>query len=371
MKAFLKPKSEAEMMRTILTTTGTSLLSNVARELKKPQASVTDEELRHFFKQVGAVAAAAETNSLLKIAQPDDEVVLLYTTTPAGERCVKEVERYLQSQNWSNVRLRKLPLEQNESQFERHGLRELVNILVNEISKAQRQQREVIINATGGFKAEIAYTTMVGMIFQVPVKYIYQDFQQPITFPTLPISWNIDLLLEYESFFEWLDTEPRQESEVNQRLKAILESDRDRILQFLLPADSQGYIFLSPAGEILWKRVAQQREFAELAGDPPVSTVPTADKVSSSLDEVKHHYPKGTLAFARKLAELSPVEEIIGGYFEPTTLQRVKKVDDDGSIRVLWADNEKATNITIRTTARGQAQTLRFCDLHIRPLLNS
>lgn len=359
------------MMKTILTTTGISLLSNTARELKKPLASVTDEELRHFFQQVGAATAAAETNSLLKIAQPDDQVVLLYTTTSAGERCAKEIQRYLQGQNWSKVSLRKLPLELNESQFERQGLRELVNILIDEISKAQREQREVIINATGGFKAEIAYTTMVGMIFQVPIKYMYQDFEQPITLPVLPISWNIDLLLEYESFFEWLDEEPRKESEVKQRLKAIVETDQERIRQILLPADLEGYIFLSPAGEILWKRVAQQRELAEFVEDPVASTIPVADKISSSIDEDKHHYPKGTLAFAKKLAQLDAVEEIIGGFFEPTILRRIKKIEDDGSIRVLWADDKKANNITIRTTARGIAQTLRFCDLYIRPLLNS
>ena len=358
-------------MRTILTTTGTSLLSNAERHFKKDKKLLTDDELRHFFKQVGVEVATAETNSLLKITQSDAEVVLLHTTTPDGERCAKEVYRYLQAESWSGVRLRPLPLEQNEAQFERHGLRELVNILVDEIGKAQRQQREVTINATGGFKAEIAYTTMVGMVFQVPVKYIYQGFQQPITFPALPISWNIDLVLEYESFFEWLDTEPQKQFAVDQRLKAIPEPDRDRVMQLLLPADLKGDVFLSPAGEILWKRVGQQRELADLLEEPPASAVPAADKISSSLDEEKHHYPKGTLAFAQKLAELDPVEEIIGGFFEPTTMRRVKKVDDEGSIRVLWADNEKATNITIRTTARGQTQTLRFCDRYIRPLLNS
>ncbi len=359
------------MMKTILTTTGISLLTNVARDLKKPAAAVTDEELRHFFQKVDPSMAAAETNSLLKIAEIDDEVILLYTTTVAGERCAKEIQRYLQNQNWSNVRLRQLPLGSNEAHFERQGLRDLVNILIDEIIKAQRQKREVIINATGGFKAEVAYTTMVGMIFQVPIKYIYQDFDQPITLPVLPINWNIDLLLEYENFFEWLDGEPRQEVDVNQRLKAILESDRTQILQILLPPDPEGYIFLSPAGEILWKRVAQQRELAEFVEDPPASKIPVADKIASSVAEDKHHYPKGTLTFAQKLAKLDAVEEIIGGYFEPTILGRVKKIDDDGTIRLLWTDNEKATNMTIRTTARGIAQTLRFCDRYIRPLLNS
>jgi hypothetical protein len=105
--------------------------------------------------------------------------------------------------------------------------------------------------------------------------------------------------------------------------------------------------------------------------DPPPSKIPVADKISSSLKKVKHHYPEETLTFAQKLAELDAVEEIIGGFFEPTILRRVKKIEDDGSIRLLWADNEKSTNMTIRTTARGIAQTLRFCDRYIRPLLNS
>jgi len=358
-------------MRKIITTTGTSLLTNAARRLKKEAALITDEDLHLFWKQVGVEAASAETNSLLKIAHPNEEIVLLYTSTLEGERCAVEVQRYLQSQKWSQVHLRKLPLEKNEAQFESHGLRELVNILIDEIGKGQREKREVIINATGGFKAEIAYTTMVGMIFEVPVKYIYQDFQKPITFPALPVSWNIDLLLGYDSFFQWLDEEPRKQLEVEQRLKAIPEPERDRVIALLLTPDSEGCIYLSPAGEILWRRVNQQREIGELGEEPSASKVACKDKISNSLDEVKHHYPKETLKFAQNVAELPPVEEIIGGNFENTTMRRVKRVFDDGTIQVLWADNKKATNITIRTTARGLAQTLRFCDKYIRPLLNS
>lgn len=82
-----------------------------------------------------------------------------------------------------------------------------------------------------------------------------------------------------------------------------------------------------------------------------------------------HHYPQGTFDFAEKLASLAPIESVIAGFFENTTLRRVKGVGDDGSIRLLWADNEKAVNITVQTTARGQAQTIKACDRLIRPFL--
>jgi putative CRISPR-associated protein (TIGR02619 family) len=358
-------------MNTILTTTGTSLLGNASKALKKTAKELTDSDLIQFFKIAGPTAACAETNSLLKIATPDNEIVLLYTTTVDGERCAKEVKRYLKSNNWSNVRLRQLPLEQNEAQFERSGLRALVNILVEEIEKAQRHQKVAIINATGGFKAEIAYTTMVGMVFQVPVKYIYQDFEKPVTFPSLPINWNIDLFLEYDWFFDWIDAECRKQSEVAQRLKGIDKKDQEKILQFLLPPDADDEVFFSPAGEILWKRLHSQRVLAESVEDPPSSTIPIEDRIATVLRCSAHHYPIGTLEFTKKVAALNPVEEIISNHFENTTLRRVKKADEDGVIKVLWADDEKAVNLIIRTTARGQAQTLRFCDHYLRPLLNS
>lgn len=356
-------------MSVIITTTGTSLLTNTARSLKKNNREVTDSELERYLEEVGPERASAETNSLPKIADPHDSVVMLYTDTVEGERCAKQVSNYLKKQGWAEVRLRKLHLEQNEVQFERKGLRNLVDVLIDEINQAQRRGNEVIINATGGFKAEIAYTTMVGMIFQVPVKYIYQDFRRPITFPILPITWSLDLLIEYDHFFEWLDEEPRHNAEVKRRLQGIDQSDRRRIQQLISPPDEEDYVYLSPAGDILWRRLKQVREIA--IEEPPPSQRSPSEKLSSSIQEKKHHYPEGTKEFAEKLAKLPAVEEIIGGFFEDTTLKRVKGVSEDGLIRILWADNEKATNLTIRTTARGQAQVVQFCDRYIKPLLEN
>lgn len=353
-------------MAKIITTTGTSLLTNVAKSRQKPASEVSDRELKEHIRTFSHTESSAETNSLFKIASPRDEIVFLYTSTKDGQRCATIIQDYLLSHNWS-VSLREVPIDYNESRFERYGLRQLVNILVQEIVNSQRQQQEVVINATGGFKAEIAYTTIVGTIFQVPVKYIYQDFQEAITLPVLPITWDTEIMFIHQEFFDWLDDQPRYYQEVEIWLKGMY--NRETVKAFLLPPDSDGHVFLSPAGEILWQRFRQTKEEAETyIEDPPASEVSPEDKIANSLEKQGHNYPKYTLELATKLAEIEIVEEIIGGFFENTTDSRIKGVTEDGVIKILWADNTKAVNLKVFTTARGMAQTLAVCDRLIEPV---
>lgn len=355
-------------MRTILTTTGTSLLGQAVRLLGKNNSEITESDLAHVFEQKSMEQACAETNSLSKIADRKDKIVLLHTHTAEGKLCAKAVANKLAKEDWNNVELQQIELVDDEAQFERKGLRELVNTLIEQINKAQREKQEVIINATGGYKAQIAYTTMVGTIFQVPIKYIHQNFARPITFPALPVTWNTDLLLQHQNFFNWVDSEPRQNEEVQQRIGYL--PDKEAISSLLLPPDEEGYVFLSAAGEVLWGKFRQEKESAKLVEDPPASEIDNPiDKVHSSLQGVKHHYPKDSLKFAEKVAQIPAVESVIGGRFEHTVAKKIKFVGEDGIIKLLWADNDKAANIIVHTTAKGKAQTQKIADL-IEPLLN-
>ena len=83
-----------------------------------------------------------------------------------------------------------------------NGLKSLVNMLIDEIRLAQAQGMETVINATGGFKAEIAYATLVGLLFKVSVYYIHEIFQDVITMPVTPIDWDYSLLAEYKEFLQ-------------------------------------------------------------------------------------------------------------------------------------------------------------------------
>jgi putative CRISPR-associated protein (TIGR02619 family) len=355
-------------MKKVITTTGTSLLTNFKRQVKdRVNEDKLKEELISFIRQNDPDKASAETNSLLKIAEDGDEILLLHTDTTEGLMCAEVIQQYLQSEK-KKVSLKKLPLENNETQFERYGLRGLVDALIEEIQSGQKQGLDVVINATGGFKAQIAYTTMVGMIFQIPVKYIYEGFKKPITFPALPVKWDMDLVLEYEDFLIWLDEEPRQASAADSQIKAT--GDRmEQFSQLLLPPDDKGYIFLSAAGTILLKRVQQQREAGKSLPDPPASGIKPENKISSSLKEAKHHVSDDTLEKVKKIAKLDAVIEIVGGKTENTTRKGLKGVREDGTIRVLWADDKMATNLEIRTTAQGEAQALCFYDRYIKKII--
>lgn len=227
------------MSTVILTTVGTSLLLNARRESR-----VTDAEILEYLSN-DPKNASAETNSLLGIWQPGDEVVLLHSDTEEGVRAAELVQQYWQRKGaCSLVRIAGLAYE--EKGFVDFGLKHFVQTLAAEIRKAARAQKEVVINATGGFKAEIAYATALGLIFKVPVCYIHERFREVVTLPPSPFGWDSGILLQNEAFFDWVDAELRPKAEVESRVKALVYEPEVRLL---LEDTPDGYTMLSPLGQ--------------------------------------------------------------------------------------------------------------------------
>ncbi len=341
-------------MTTILTTTGISLYTNTKRTQKID--APTDEQMRQYLRQKPE-AAASEAKSLLQIAKSGDSLVLLHTQTPEAIRCAVLLGDYFRDEGFKHVDVVQLEFHGDAKHIETTGLRNLINTLIKEIEKARRNQQEVVINATAGLKAQVVYSTMLGMIYHVPVKYIYEDFQSVVTFNPVALEWDTSLFLTYERFFTWVDDEARTQKQIENYLRDY--SDVEQIKAFLTPPDEDNYVYLSYMGNALFQRFQRETEEAELIDWPPSAEVADAkDKLSSSLATRKHHPIKGSLAACYKIAELDFVQEIIGGFFENTTRTRLK-ADSDGTLVLLWADNNKAERLTIYTTARGETQTIK------------
>ncbi|MCS6908444.1 MAG: hypothetical protein RML93_11265, partial [Anaerolineales bacterium] len=209
-----------------------------------------------------------------------------------------------------------------------------------------------------GLKAEVVYSTLVGMIYGVPIKYIYEEFKELVTLKPLPISWNSNVMLEFENVFAWLDEEPRRVEDVIQRI-APYSLDRPPFDAFLAQPDRDGHVFLSPIGEVLWRHFRLEVELVDAIDFPAEVAVPVEEKIAESLRKAKHHYPEGTHKVCRKIAELPYICQIVSGFFEDTASSRLKSFDDDGNIRLVWADGRKGVNLLVTTKAKGRLQTLK------------
>jgi putative CRISPR-associated protein (TIGR02619 family) len=352
-------------MKTIITTTGISLYSNTQRPLGKG-IEPTDDQMRQYLRQ-DPENASAEANSLLKMALPEDHLVLLTTDTPLAQQCVNVLKSFFVNTGFRNVDIINLQFQDREEHIEKQGIRDLLSVLAAEIVKAQKKNQEIVINATTGFKAQVVYSTMIGMLYGVPVKYIHEKFKRVVTFNPIALNLDISLFINNYYFFEWIENEQHShaytEVEVQLSKRIYDDDERDRVRSFLEPVDEEGTVFLSPMAFTLFQQAGKYKEEAQEVSYPPSSGIENIDqKISASLLESKHHFTKDILAICRKIASLEYVKLIYGGFFEGTTRSRMGKFSEYGVIELSWADNKKAARLTITTTASGLAQTIKVRD---------
>lgn len=233
-------------MRTILTTVGTSLLTNAEKYFKRSIQDLGDAEIANYLRISKPEEASAETNSLSRILREGDHIVFIHSDTRDGERCANLLRNHYRNRNFT-AEIKKIPeLNYEESRFKMRGLRSLVSTIIDVINEQKQKGNEILINATGGFKAEIAYSVLIGLIFDIPVVYIHERFRDIIEMPAMPISWDYTLFIENEDFFKWISNNLYQTEEVEKRLKG-----RPRELRMLL-TEEEGLSFLSPAGQAFY-----------------------------------------------------------------------------------------------------------------------
>ncbi len=91
------------------------------------------------------------------------------------------VTRLFQDKKYKYVEVVPLEFHGGAKHIEITGLRNLIDTVIREIEKAKGKGNTVVINATAGFKVLVIYSTMLGMIYNVPVKYIHEDFQSVVS----------------------------------------------------------------------------------------------------------------------------------------------------------------------------------------------
>ena len=340
-------------MRTILVTVGTSLLTNGGwhRDQDLPTLAVATE-----WASTNPVRAAAETNTLSRLPLREtnvDRLAWLHSDTSEGQLCAEALQASYASQGYTSSLHRITGLGYNEATFAERGLRTLLAEAFAVIDSAGSTDA-VTICATGGFKAEIAYLNLLGLLLGIDVYYIHEQFRELVSLPRLPLDWNLDWVNENEIFFHWIDEEPRRTEDVENWLHGR------PVLRQLVADAADGHSYLTPVGDLLYRVYRQRSARAPRATWPLASEAAPHAKKKDILSAKPHHRPEGWQRYVERLAEIDCVSAIgydgahtgIGG-----TLPRVLAGPSGvGRLYVVIGKDGTELSLRVQTTAMNDEQ---------------
>ncbi|HPC82479.1 MAG TPA: putative CRISPR-associated protein [Thermoanaerobaculaceae bacterium] len=274
----------------VLATTGTSILTNLEelqaardwatwleRQPAGERAALTDDRVhienacrhaaRGAWEDSGATLAelrgqprllGAEVGSFVALRAESAyaavrEIVLLYSDTSQGEAAAL-ILRALMSRRFGIVaEVRRIPSLQdaNPSQFKVAGLRNLVRELASQV--ARRGSDAVVIDATGGYKAQVAMAVLFGQAYGIPVVYRFERFAEIIEFPPMPFSFDLGTV---ETIHDLLELEVISPEALERRLgRPLTEANQtfaavQAMLRGVVDSNGQDAFAPSPFGQL-------------------------------------------------------------------------------------------------------------------------
>lgn len=179
-----------------------------------------------------------------------DNIVFLVSDTQAGINTGYVLRKYFESRD--DLKLNKVEFkvikdlqDAKPKEFKSQGLRNLVKEVGAIIQRFGNHN--VAIDATGGYKAQIAVAVLVGQALDIPVYYKHERFSEIIDFPPLPISLdydilgnNADLLTDFERGDVYTENEIKN---LDDKLKVFLNQELiDGVAAYELNAIGQLYM---------------------------------------------------------------------------------------------------------------------------------
>lgn len=192
--------------RVIICTVGTSFLEKIKDDTLDVLYNDTDKDNDDTFRsnykeivnkinkyEINSEINFSETNSLSKLnIQEGDEIILIPTRTYASLFCAEVIKKYIGKKTKVQILCINELKSARDIEFQEKGLPAFLNKVAEKIEEALTNNKQVILNPTGGYKSLFPIMTILGMLYKCKVVYLYEDSEKIIEIPPLPIS--IDVL---------------------------------------------------------------------------------------------------------------------------------------------------------------------------------
>ncbi len=298
---------------TLICTVGTSLITNIknlkqidnnssnGHEFYEAYQSDNYEKLTNLLLKLNPTEriCGAEINTIEEAQKKKwldvENLIFLISDTKEGEKTGNILEKYFNKRKdiKINVTVEKVEKLQpyNPKDFKKYGLRNLIR-KIGDITR-RYGSKNIAIDATGGYKAQIALAVLFGQSLGIPVFYKHESFGEIIDFPPMPVSLDYTLIGRYSQLFHKLNKGETLDSE---DVGEIENYDREKILVFLDSIEENGeYLHeINTMGtlylETFYLRIKERKTLKEL---------PENKRKKPSLSQ--HHYPKGFKEFVDKV----------------------------------------------------------------------
>ncbi|MGI2903301.1 putative CRISPR-associated protein [Tolypothrix sp. VBCCA 56010] len=221
------------------------------------KTALTNQNWKHIAELLNTIPGTtrlcgAEINSISDLVEREycaDKSLLFfcYSATEEGENIAKILQYYYQFKGHI-AKPRKIEYLQDKEPklFRTKGLRNLVK----EISRIVQEYHpdNCAINATGGYKAQIAIGVLMGQSLGVPVYYKHEFFSEIIAFPPMPIGLDFSLWLEKSGWLTALDRGEilgwhEVEDDWDERMESLIERVECNDGKIILELSPTGQIF--------------------------------------------------------------------------------------------------------------------------------
>ena len=268
---------------TLLCTIGTSLLYpnlfNLIREkqtdpvraaLAQAYSDKNWSEVATQLRKIGPTErlCGAEINSVTDLLA--QQVVargylhLFHSETDDGKAIAQILKAYFTQDSWRvNIHCVEGLRDDDPDLFRTQGLRNLAKLFGERVRESRQNFIPCAINATGGYKAQIAIAVLMGQALDIPVYYKHERFDAIIPFPPMPVALDFSLWERASGMFMALSRsnacEPWKDfsEDWDERFEPLV--NRERI-------DNEVYLSLSATGQIFHEtfrsRFQQSKESA-------------------------------------------------------------------------------------------------------------
>lgn len=300
----------------------------------------------------------AEINSIASMIDggfvfQDCGLFFLHSDTDDGHNIAAILKSYYEARGHSPVKTIVVPDLQDEDpkRFRTKGLRNLARNICGVIR--DRSAASCAINATGGYKAQIAIGVLLGQAIGVPVYYKHERFSEIVAFPPMPIALDFEVWMRASGMLFSLErtTEPVPAAIYHDEWNEKLESLVERV-----EIDGKDYLELSPTGQIFHETFRERFHTRRDEILPP--PVPSSQKRSPRLEKSgwPGEHPEVERFMSKVTDQVSQVLQCATFYFNPDLPERTRfRVGKDG-IEGVYSDGHFTVKFRVESNAQTSGQ---------------